>query len=203
MRFPSRLTTLALVPLLIVWSSCAQSTVPRAGNLDDFFGIPWLTSPSSAIAALAKTQHTEIDSVAIDSSLVLLKGGIQFGMPVQTWTLFFSDQRLWGGGIDFQPKLVGDVLPTYRAVKARLDSIYGPPDILDNRVDLSQDDRTIRHAIRDDPDGLKATWKFSRVGSTIPDGIILTIMKGSDISVVYLRGDLAKAAVLKRNRTKR
>lgn len=198
---PQKIRFSVVLALFCVVMSQGCQSQQRHATLDQFYGITWGTQQVQAIQLMRDSLHAVVDSVDADSSLIMFTGGAAFEIPVRLWDLWFVDHKFWCGGIDVHPHFVDEVLPTYRKIKHYLDSLYGPADKEDRLIELTQNDRKILREIRDLPNALKVTWQFRRDASKVPDAVILYIMKGSDISITYLNGDLASRAVQRHRST--
>ena len=189
--------------ILFLYLIGCSSVSDRKDKLNSFMEIPWGSSPEFAKEIMFKKDSVKFSQNESNDTLLFFDGGQAFGEPVRFYGLHFTDGQLYEGSINFHPPYFNEVLPTYLELKSTFIRQYGKPNFEKETVDPSKNNKEDLQDLSNGKGWMQANWHFPVSGSKLDNGLILLLIKGSEISVSYVNADLGYANILKRQSHKK
>jgi len=202
-RFRMKVIMIIFQQIIILVLLVGCSISDKSDRLNDFLGIPWGTSREMAKEVMLKRSGTIFAESESDDTTMCFYGGESFGKAVRAYHLYFTDGKLYSGSIDLHPATNGEVLLTYLELKKRFINEYGIPDKQKETFDPSKNSMKDLEDLRNDKGWLQASWDFPVSNKVLKNGLILLVIKGYDISVMYVNTEMGYARILKKQSTRK
>lgn len=159
-------------------------------DLSNFYDIPWGSSKELAKEIMLRSEGMKFLQNISNDTLLYFEGDEFFGIKTKNYDLAFANNKLYMGSINFCPEYNGEILPTYLKIKKNLIDKYGESYIEKEDVDPSKNNMDDLKKLKNGIGQMNNTWYFSIPNSKWKNGIILILMKGSDISVMYVNSEI-------------
>lgn len=165
-------------------------------DLNEFLGIPWTSSASSAKSIMLKRPNVTFDAKNSDSVSLFFDGGTFAGQPVSFFQLIFSKEGFHTAKVFLKKTLESKVISRYREACDLIAEKYGKPDHDFYMFDSPyyDGDGYETQAIRLGKATVSSYWKFPVDGKK--DNILgVSIAEDLYVTIVYQNGEMISRVI--------